>query len=266
MLCLMTPAAPLSTKIPKGVFVTPSGRSQASRRRCGVGLPILGDNFLSKNEGVRVDPQACTKPALGHLRWAVWTAAPHPGTACWPTLPERDAFQHSQNSVRRSITPPCQNRGPAKGEMVTAFRRWRWLRTSMRSRRFRSLQWDDRLSAMEISRPYRGLPTPPTGFNGATAFRRASMGPPPFGDGYWGHRRVSATPWHRFNGATAFRRWIQEEIEGVPETGDIASMGPPPFGDGYLPHRRPQAPGDGASMGPPPFGDGYASWRQALAS
>ena len=119
MLCLMTPAAPLSTKIPKGVFVTPSGRSQASRRRCGVGLPILGDNFLSKNEGVRVNPQACTKPALGHLRWAVWTAAPHPGTACWPTLPERDAFQHSQNSASRRITPPCQNRGPSKGDRMT---------------------------------------------------------------------------------------------------------------------------------------------------
>ena len=119
MLCLMTPAAPLATKIPKGVFVTPSGRSQARRRRCGVGLPILGDNFLSKNEGVRVNPQACTKPALGHLRWAVWTAAPHPGTACWPTLPERDTFQHSQNSTRRSITRPCQNRGPVKDERKT---------------------------------------------------------------------------------------------------------------------------------------------------
>ena len=85
------------------------------------------------------------------------------------------------------------------------------------------------------------------GFNGAIAFRRwrslgdrlmllfagdASMGPPPFGDGYawhsehgeaiidllqWGHRLSAmetarsvpslATPCTSFNGATAFRRW-----------------------------------------------------------
>ena len=30
-----------------------------------------------------------------------------------------DAFQHSQNSARRSITPLCQNRGPAKDERKT---------------------------------------------------------------------------------------------------------------------------------------------------
>ena len=30
-----------------------------------------------------------------------------------PTLPERDECEHSQNCARRSITPPCQNRGPA---------------------------------------------------------------------------------------------------------------------------------------------------------
>ena len=34
-----------------------------------------------------------------------------------PTLPKGDASQHSQNSARRSITPPCQNRGPEKYEM-----------------------------------------------------------------------------------------------------------------------------------------------------
>ena len=37
----------------------------------------------------------------------------------WQTLPEKDAFQHSQNSTRRSITLPCQNRGPAKDERKT---------------------------------------------------------------------------------------------------------------------------------------------------
>ena len=37
----------------------------------------------------------------------------------WPTLPERDAFQHSQNSAHRSITRPCQKREPAKDERKT---------------------------------------------------------------------------------------------------------------------------------------------------
>ena len=41
------------------------------------------------------------------------------GPAWWPTLPERDAFQHSLNSAHRSITLPCQNRGPAKDERKT---------------------------------------------------------------------------------------------------------------------------------------------------
>ena len=40
-----------------------------------------------------------------------------PAPAWWPTLLKRDAFQHSQNSARRSITPSRQNRGPAKDEM-----------------------------------------------------------------------------------------------------------------------------------------------------
>ena len=34
----------------------------------------------------------------------------------WQTLLERDKYEHSQKSARRSITPPCQNRGPAKDE------------------------------------------------------------------------------------------------------------------------------------------------------
>ena len=34
--------------------------------------------------------------------------------AFWPSLPERDECEHSQNFARRSITAPCQNRGPAK--------------------------------------------------------------------------------------------------------------------------------------------------------
>ena len=41
-----------------------------------------------------------------------------PRRTWWPTLPEGDSFEHSQNSARRSITPLCQNRGPAKGERI----------------------------------------------------------------------------------------------------------------------------------------------------
>ena len=37
----------------------------------------------------------------------------------WQTLPERDTFEHSQNSAHCSITPPCQNRGPVKYERKT---------------------------------------------------------------------------------------------------------------------------------------------------
>ena len=40
-----------------------------------------------------------------------------PGPADWLALPKGDASQHSQNSAHRSITPPCQHRGPAKDEM-----------------------------------------------------------------------------------------------------------------------------------------------------
>ena len=35
-----------------------------------------------------------------------------------------DAFQHSQNSARRSITPLCQNRGPAKDNPMNDGRRY----------------------------------------------------------------------------------------------------------------------------------------------
>ena len=37
-----------------------------------------------------------------------------PALAWWPTLPERDDYEHSQNGARRSITPPCQNQGASE--------------------------------------------------------------------------------------------------------------------------------------------------------
>ncbi len=56
-------------------------------------------------------PAHCAYFALNSgLRW-LW----------WPTFPQRDICEHSQNSARRSITPPCQNRGPAKDERKTVW-------------------------------------------------------------------------------------------------------------------------------------------------
>ena len=89
------------------------------------------------------------------------------------------------------------------------------------------LQWGHRLSAMETSKSGRARNITSSGFNGATAFRRwkrrdsnrsqksppllgrrASMGPPPFGDG----------------NRTGPLRLMRQARK--------ASMGPPPFGDG----------------------------------
>ena len=53
----------------------------------------------------------------------------------WQTLPERDRFEHSQNFAHRSITPPCQNRGPAKDERKTL-----WIRLRVDGQRRRRQQ------------------------------------------------------------------------------------------------------------------------------
>ena len=44
---------------------------------------------------------------------------PGPGPSDWLALPKGDNFEHGQNSDRRSITSPCQNRGPANDERKT---------------------------------------------------------------------------------------------------------------------------------------------------
>ena len=151
---------------------------------------------------------------------------------------------------------------------ATAFRRWKPEACPCSAEWW--LQWGHRLSAMET----RLLNRYPAGrrFNGATAFRRwklypsfrrrlcsqsrASMGPPPFGDG---------------NTTYPYQRREKHR----------ASMGPPPFGDGnqiacpgecsaewwlQWGHRlsamethlcdRALTESIPASMGPPPFGDG----------
>ena len=46
-----------------------------------------------------------------------------------PTLPEGDECEHSQNYARHIITPPCQNRGPAKDERETL-----WIRPCVGAR------------------------------------------------------------------------------------------------------------------------------------
>ena len=132
------------------------------------------------------------------------------------------------------------------------------------------LQWGHRLSAMEsgalsdhIEQGERASMGPPPFGDGKPRYRPdirfptcASMGPPPFGDGkalpplshipshmqlQWGHR-LSAMESHPTGNLVIGHGY--------------ASMGPPPFGDG-----KGLGPLDGgsepvASMGPPPFGDG----------
>ena len=44
---------------------------------------------------------------------------PGPGPSDWLALPKGDEYEHSHNIARRRITPPCQNRGPAKDERKT---------------------------------------------------------------------------------------------------------------------------------------------------
>ena len=129
---------------------------------------------------------------------------------------------------------------------ATAFRRWiRQLHLMGTSSPY-TLQWGHRLSAMDTLEPSVvrfGF----GGFNGATAFRRwipahimcnpakvegASMGPPPFGDGYLGfpedHYPWSLLQWgHRLSAMDTRLHTVQLR------TSDSASMGPPPFGDGY---------------------------------
>ena len=43
----------------------------------------------------------------------------NPAGKWWPTLPERDEYEHSHKSAHRSMMPPCQNREPAKDERKT---------------------------------------------------------------------------------------------------------------------------------------------------
>ena len=112
-----------------------------------------------------------------------------------------------------------------------------------------TLQWGHRLSAMDTGSRLTDRSRVPC-FNGATAFRRwilgrrdrartpfliASMGPPPFGDGYPTGRtpsrsRCTRLQWgHRLSAMDTSLCLVQ--ARHLPR----ASMGPPPFGDGYSP-------------------------------
>ncbi len=96
----------------------------------------------------------------------------------------------SQSTTRGASRSPSFNG-------ATAFRRWRSGAYTLVGSTGTSLQWGHRLSAMEIGRhPERCWRGP-----------RASMGPPPFGDGDHPDRVRIDSDSH-------------------------ASMGPPPFGDG----------------------------------
>ena len=200
--------------------------------------------------------------------------------------------------------PPSPTSSASRFNGATAFRRWKARTRAQRGHRHH-------LHRASMGPPPFGdgkgrWPPSPTSsasrFNGATAFRRwkartraqrghrhhlhrASMGPPPFGDGKgrWPPSPTSSAS--RFNGATAFRRWKARTRaqRGHRHHLHRASMGPPPFGDGK--GRWPPSPTSSASrfngatafrrwkartraqrghrhhlhrasMGPPPFGDG----------
>ena len=158
---------------------------------------------------------------------------------------------------------------------ATAFRRWRCVCASwLRLRSMWALQWGHRLSAMEIGRAS----------DTCWSRVRASMGPPPFGDGdpspcrswvyssrlQWGHRlsamemsdgkvvvgHTYLLQWGHRLSAMEIRIAPGDGVEFVP-----ASMGPPPFGDGDEILRTYAGVGSiSASMGPPPFGDGDNLW------
>ena len=66
----------------------------------------MGRVCTSPDTGVSMAAAAAAKRTTGAEEW-------------WQILPERDEFEHSQNSTYRSIMPPCQNRGPAKDERKT---------------------------------------------------------------------------------------------------------------------------------------------------
>ena len=70
----------------------------------------MGRVCTSPDTGVSMAAAAAAKRTTGAEEW-------------WQTLPEKDECDHSQNSTRRSITPPCQNLGPVKDD-----RRTLWVR------------------------------------------------------------------------------------------------------------------------------------------
>ena len=204
----------------------------------------------------------------------MWTAAPHRGTACWPTLPERDQFEHSQNSAHCSITPSCQNRGPAKDEMEPPpFGDGKIRLVIIGTSTDTPLQWGHRLSAMERPLRRRVPGTDPRSFNGATAFRRwkGATKKSPYNTYtvlQWGHRlsamersctipkpawtavlqwghRLSAMesrhllpahrpPW-RLQWGHRLSAMERASNERRFDQPCPASMGPPPFGDGNRP-------------------------------
>ena len=186
---------------------------------------------------------------------------------------------------------------------ATAFRRWKRLMSVTTSTRSELLQWSHRLSAMETSSKASGTCSSWGGFNGATAFRRwkpgrrgqfgphhirASMEPPPFGDGnmtgevssarttsalQWSHRlsamettlagAVGPVPSPRFNGATAFRRWKPTGGDGTITYAVSLQWSHRLSAMETATSNRYSCRRSCASMEPPPFGDGNCYSRLA---
>ena len=102
----------------------PAGRLAVEQGRITV-----SDASRVMDEPAEVQPRALERVIRGGSRNLTGTArrvnddlplGPGPGPGPdWLALPKGDEYEHSQNSARRSMTPPCQNRGPAEGERKT---------------------------------------------------------------------------------------------------------------------------------------------------
>ena len=204
--------------------------------------PPFGDGNLAPC-GSRGWPRRCFNGATAFRRWK-WDFDPAGFDVC-QKLQWSHHLSEMEIGTAGGPTPPrawCFNG-------ATAFRRWKYFSLETLQKVFNELQWSHHLSGMEIwlcrvnkfwktmlqwSHHLSGMEiseTPPDD----TPEERASMEPPPFGDGnYLDHTYeqvyLLTLQWsHHLSGM---------EIrchQGRPHGFILASMEPPPFGDGNSP-------------------------------
>ena len=165
--------------------------------------------------------RVCTSPDTGVSMAAAAAAAKRTTGAeeWWQILPERDECEHSHKSARRSITPPCHNRGPAKDVRKTVricprvggHRRRRQqpahpllgagrLRAGLRGRRQRGLR--PRLVSRTVTLAVV-LPV--------SAYRPVTCGRTPFvSSSLWHHIQPGMPPRFQFKSSGVCRYWIEK--------------------------------------------------------